>query len=118
ECPAPRGPSTIIRDGNLERHDRARRPAGARYLPVEALVDTGASYTMVPGGLLRELGVGPHDRVEFVAAGGRRVERKVGRTWLRVNGRSEITLVIFGEETSTPCSAPTPWKGFGSAPTP
>ncbi|MGH2768009.1 MAG: aspartyl protease family protein [Actinomycetota bacterium] len=93
-------------------------PAGARYLPVEALVDTGASYTMVPGGLLRELGVGPHDRVEFVAAGGRRVERKVGRTWLRVNGRSEITLVIFGEETSTPLLGAYTLEGLRLSPDP
>jgi predicted aspartyl protease len=33
-----------------------------RFEPIEALVDTGATYTVLPRSLLRELGVVPHTR--------------------------------------------------------
>ena len=72
-------------------------PAGQRYEKVEALVDTGATYTMVPAPLLERLGVVPHVRDAFVLADGRRVDRDIGRTWVRVDGRLELTLVVFGE---------------------
>jgi len=44
--------------------------AGERWETVEALVDTGATYTTVPAALLRRLGVTPHVRDTFVLAVG------------------------------------------------
>src|SRR2546426_7445032 len=44
--------------------------AGERWETVEALVDTGATYTTVPAELLRRLGVAPHARDAFVLASG------------------------------------------------
>ncbi len=75
-------------------------PDGNRFESVQALVDTGASYTTVPSSVLREMTVTAHDRVTFILADGRRVQRDVGRTWIRVDGKSEITLVVFGDEDS------------------
>jgi clan AA aspartic protease len=72
-------------------------PEGTHYESVEALVDTGASYTMAPSDLLRRLGVPVFDRLTFVLADGRRVEKEVGQTWVRVGGRAVIRLVVFGE---------------------
>jgi len=72
-------------------------PAGQRYEPVEALVDTGATYTTIPAPLLERVGVVPHVRDAFLLADGRRVDRDIGRTWVRVDGRTELTLVVFGE---------------------
>ena len=77
-------------------------PAGSRFESVQALVDTGASYTTVPGSILRDMTVTAHDPVTFILAYGRRVQRDVGRTWIRVDGKSEITLVVFGDEDSEP----------------
>jgi len=77
-------------------------PEATRFETVEALVDTGASYTMVPAPLLRRLGVTAHDRVVFFLADGRQIERDVGQTWVRIDGRSVITLVVFGDEGSDP----------------
>ena len=74
-------------------------PRGERYEQVEALVDTGATYTTAPASLLHGLGVTPHDRVPFILADGRRIERDVGQTWVRVDGKSVISLVVFGEES-------------------
>lgn len=76
--------------------------AGERWETVEALVDTGATYTTVPAALLARLGVTPHARDTFLLADGRRVERAIGRSWIRVGGRPEITLVVFGESGALP----------------
>lgn len=43
-------------------------PAGEHYEAVEAVVDTGATYTSLPADLLRGLGVVPHTRATFVLA--------------------------------------------------
>jgi clan AA aspartic protease len=75
-------------------------PEGRRYDRIEALVDTGATYTSVSRPLLDALGVVPHTRALFVLADGRHVERDVGRAWIRVSGRTEITLVVFADPGS------------------
>lgn len=67
------------------------------YRPLDLLVDTGATYTVLPRGLLEELGVQAHHRGEFGLADGSRVELEVGRIWLRFEERLEHTLVTFGE---------------------
>jgi predicted aspartyl protease len=72
-------------------------PLGQRYEAVEALVGTGATYTTLPAPFLDGLGVVRHARDAFVLADGRRVERDLGRTWIRVDGRTELTLVVFGD---------------------
>ena len=70
---------------------------GQRYEPVEALVDTGATYTTIPAPFLERLGVIPHVRDTFVLADGRQVDRDIGRAWVRIDGRAELTLVVFGD---------------------
>src|SRR5712692_11300173 len=70
-------------------------PEGRRYERVAALVDTGATYTSLPRLLLDALGVTPHSRDIFVLADGRRVERDIGRTWIRIGRLTEMTLVVF-----------------------
>ncbi len=78
-------------------------PEARRYEPLEALVDTGATYTTVSSSLLEQLGVVPHAHDAFVPhahdafvlAEGRRTERDIGRTWVRIDGRAELTLVVF-----------------------
>ncbi len=72
-------------------------PEGRRYELVEAMVDTGVTYTSLPRPLLERLGVVAHARESFVLADGRRVERDIGRTWVRISGRTEVTLVVFAD---------------------
>ena len=71
--------------------------AGERWETVEALVDTSVTYTTLPAPLLQRLGVAPHTRDTFVLADGRRVECDIGHGWIRVGGRSVVTLIVFGE---------------------
>jgi predicted aspartyl protease len=73
-----------------------------RFQRVSALVDAGASHTARPGSMLRSLGLTPHDRGRFQLADGSIVVREVGRTWVRLDGRSETTIVVFGDEGSMP----------------
>jgi len=75
---------------------------GQHFEPVEALVDTGASYTMVPASILQRLGVGPIDSATFILGDSRRVGRDIGQTWIRVDGKSVITLIVFGDEELGP----------------
>ncbi len=71
---------------------------GERVQDIEATVDTGAAYTTLPAGLLRDLGIEPMDKGVFLLADGRRVEMDIGRAWATVSGSSEITLVVFGDD--------------------
>ena len=93
-------------------------PQGERFEQVSTLVDTGSTYTVVPRPLLERLGVQPHTRDRFRWADGRVVEEDIGRTWVRVDGRSEITLVVFGEEGASPLLGAYTLEGFRLAPDP
>ncbi len=64
---------------------------------IEVLVDTGATYTVLPRPFLENLGVVPHARAPFVVADGREIELEIGRAWIRIDGREELSLVVFGE---------------------
>jgi clan AA aspartic protease len=76
--------------------ENVAKPAARREL--ELLVDTGALYSMVPGQILRELGVEPYQKMEFELADGTVMEREIGEVRFRLNGRRAVSVVIFGEE--------------------
>ncbi|MDE0602894.1 MAG: hypothetical protein F4124_04960 [Acidimicrobiia bacterium] len=71
---------------------------GGESMEVEAMVDTGSFYTMLPDRLLRELGVKPVGTRRIHLADGRRILMNYGRAWVTVEGESEGTLVAFGED--------------------
>ena len=93
-------------------------PDGKQYEALEALVDTGSSYTWAPRDLLNRLGVVPQFRMEFLTADGRVIERDVAQTWVRHNGSAHITFVVFGDEGSAPLLGAYTLEGFGLAPDP
>jgi clan AA aspartic protease len=88
-------------------------PAGQGYEPVDAVVDTGALYTIVPSRVPKRLGVKPHTRTKFILASGREYERDIGQTWARVDGRSVITLVLFGNNKEPPVLGAYTLEGVG-----
>ena len=75
---------------------------GGRSQDIEATVDTGAAYTTLPARLLRELGVEPMGQRRFLLADGRRIEMDYGRAWVTIDGDSEVTIVVFGEDDAPP----------------
>lgn len=77
-------------------------PDGQRFEGVDALVDTGASYTALPSSLLQRLGITPHRRLSFMIAEAGRVEMDMGRAWIRVDGQMEMSLVGFARDDALP----------------
>jgi clan AA aspartic protease len=85
---------------------------GNRFEVVEALVDTGASYTWVPSNVLERLGVPPQARWEFEIAGGQVIERDVAETKARYENETRTTIVVFGDEGSLPLLGAYTLEGF------
>lgn len=77
-------------------------PDGSRLETVDALVDTGASYSQVPGSVLQRLGIFPTDTVEAELADGRIVEDPIAEVRVQVNGLETYTWVTFGPEGVSP----------------
>lgn len=68
------------------------------FEPIDAMVDTGATFTVAPASILQRLGVEVTRRVGFVLADGTRIERDAGWMVVRVDGQEEPSPVVFGEE--------------------
>lgn len=77
-------------------------PRGERYEKIDALVDSGATYTMLPSSFLRELGVEPIESRTFIVADDRRIERGFGQTYMKIDGRPIICPVVFGDDNAVP----------------
>ncbi len=72
-------------------------PQTDQWEEVEALVDTGSTFTTLPRTLLERLGIDPGRREPFELADGSVVESEVGEARVRVEGKEVTTPVIFGE---------------------
>lgn len=70
---------------------------GARSGEITALADTNATLTVIPGELLRTLGIQKVRTVSLMLADGRRAQRDVGDAAVSVNGESVPCRVVFGE---------------------
>ena len=69
-----------------------------RFRDVELLVDTGATYTVMPCDVLEDLGIGVLRRVRLRLADGRVVERPVGEVGIEIEGyRASAAPVVFGD---------------------
>ena len=77
-------------------------PSGDRFETVEAMVDSGATYTVLPASLLERLGVVAHATRHFVLADGKRVGRRFGRTWIRLGDKKDVSPVVFWDEDALP----------------
>ena len=73
-----------------------------RMETVDARVDTGSSYSMFSGAMLRRLGIVTLERHGFELADRSIVEYDVGEALLRVNGRERTTSVMFGDDDAEP----------------
>jgi len=64
---------------------------------LEAVVDTGSSYTVIPRSLAEELGIRPTRRMAARLADGNRIVRDMGQAELSYGTLSTFTWVVFGE---------------------
>ena len=90
-------------------------PSAQGFVEIEALVDTGATHTLLPRNMLIELGVKPVERVAFQLADQRTVEYEIGEARLRLDGRERTTVVVFGPEDATPLLGATTLELFNLA---
>ena len=83
-----------------------------RVVEVEAIVDTGAIYSVVRRDVLEQLGVKPVERRRFRAFGGH-VEQDIGEVGMVLMGRRRIIPVIFGEDGDPAVAGVTTLEIFG-----
>ncbi len=83
-----------------------------RFAALDALVDTGATYTWVPRDVLDGLGIVPEEEWPFVLADGREVRYPVAWVQLKIEGRARPTVVVFGEPGSEPILGVFALEGF------
>jgi predicted aspartyl protease len=65
---------------------------------VEAVVETGATFSQFPRSLLARMGVRPVEEQEFTLADGRRVRREVAVVTVRLEGRTRPTVCVVGDD--------------------
>ncbi len=80
---------------------------------VEFLVDSGAVYSLVPGPVLKTLGLSPTRTETFTLADGSKVKRKVGEAYFEINGNRGTAPVIFGQKGDSPLLGVTALESLG-----
>ena len=73
-------------------------PASAVREVVQALVDTGATFSVMPTSLLRRLGIAPTRTRRLRFANGRVEERQTGMAFFEIEGVDCEAMVVFGPE--------------------
>lgn len=77
-----------------------QRPKQA--IALEAVVDTGATYTWIPEDMLKRLGIKPFETRPLKIASGKIIERKLGLALVTVREKTMPTPVLFGDKGSEP----------------
>lgn len=75
---------------------RVRGPKG-KMASVRFLVDSGATYTLLPNAIWRTLGLKPKRSVVFTLADGTTVERQVSECYITLPQGEGHTPVVLGE---------------------
>jgi clan AA aspartic protease len=89
--------------------------SGSRWERIEAIVDTGSTYTWVPRDVLARTGISPRTRREFETADQRVVSRDIGVAVARINGEQIPTLVVFADPGAPALLGAYTLEGFGLA---
>ncbi len=69
---------------------------------IEALVDTGSTFTTVPAAVLERLGIQPHRTIPLRLANGQINDRQIGRVMAQLDGVEEEILCVFGGPADLP----------------
>jgi aspartyl protease family protein len=72
-------------------------PESDQWLALDALVDTGSTYTWVPRDLVEQIGLSAQFQREFETADGRVIVRDVAVARARLDGRILPTLVVIAD---------------------
>jgi len=74
------------------------RGAPRKRQNVRFLVDSGASYSLLPKPVWRKLGLKPKRKMSFMLADGTSVERSISEAFFRLSQSEAHSPVILGEE--------------------
>ena len=85
--------SVNIQIGNINRGE---------FEELCALVDTGATTTVIPASILRDMGVSPTASHTFKYASGEEAELDMAEIRVRVQSGETATWVVFGNDDATP----------------
>ena len=81
---------------------RVSKDASAPSESLEVLVDTGATYTMIPGPVLERLGLVPTRAKRVRLGDGRVIGRRLGLGYVRYETYESPTWILFGDPDDTP----------------
>jgi clan AA aspartic protease len=87
--------------------------APMRTEEISLLVDTGATLSWIPRGVLEKLGVAAFSRLPFTLADGRRLESDITSVLLTIDGRKAPVEVAFGEPGEEAVLGATALEGLG-----
>jgi len=76
---------------------RGLPPTDGLPLEVDLLVDTGATFTVIPGSLLTQLDVEPVEHRQVLTVERKLIRRQMGYLGIEVAGRRVYSPVLFGE---------------------
>ena len=76
-----------------------RNRVDGRERTLNGLVDTGASYTVIPADILDELGINRERTRTFSLADGSQLELAIGWTEMELLGETASVYVIFGADS-------------------
>ena len=79
-----------------------RGKSGDGRVEALAMVDTGATDTVLPPSILRKVGVEVEARRRFTLADGSHVELEVGEARLSLNNQEWTCPVVFGTDEEEP----------------
>jgi clan AA aspartic protease len=87
-------------------------------LTVDLLVDTDATWTMLPDELVKQLGLTPTRQRAVRLANGQRVVYAAGQVAIQLNGEEVITLYLAGSPGCLALLGAVTLEEFGLAPDP
>lgn len=74
----------------------ATGPTGKRA-PVRLMVDSGASYSLLPEDVWKAIELEPTREMTFILADGTQIVRSISRCWMSLEHGEDYTPVILGE---------------------
>ena len=86
--------------GNFTQPITLHSESGDDSIVVDALVDTGATFSGFPAPLLESLGIRPQRKVRLRLSNGRVEERNLGEVKAALNGEDSTIHCVFGDPES------------------
>lgn len=89
-----------------------------QHVSLDLLVDTGATWTMLPSEVVTQLGLSAPQAREVTLANGQRVRYPAGQVEIQLNGEGLVTVFLAGPPGSLALLGAVTLEQFGLAPDP